>query len=143
MNLTNTYVNSENKELLDLYLTEAIKQGYTWCDGMPLGSLEESYAIVEGWVGIIPAQYTGVAFNLQRVAHPINLKELTLADFNIETTVKRKIIQITDVPDTQMSQGCLIALCNDGTVWFYQGVKWSPLKEQIPQDDFSTITKGE
>ena len=45
----------------------------------------------------------------------------------------RKIIQIFETPDSDNLQGYITALCDDGTIWFYQG-KWEPLNEQIPQD---------
>lgn len=35
----------------------------------------------------------------------------------------RKIIQLIDQPETQDTQGYLTALCDDGTIWFYQGGK--------------------
>lgn len=50
----------------------------------------------------------------------------------------RKIIQLLDTPDNSTSQGYLTALCDDGTVWFYQG-KWEPLEAKIPQDPAPTV----
>ena len=133
MDLMNTYVNSENKGLLNLYLTEARKQGYTWYSGAPLYITSD----VKGCVGLYERD-SGFSYNLQEGSRGIScLKELTLTDFN----TKRQIIQIIDSPSTESNQGCLLALCNDGTVWFLQDGRWSPLGEQIPQDDFSTILK--
>ncbi len=48
--------------------------------------------------------------------------------------IERKIIQIIECPDNNQSQGYLTALCNDGSIWFYQGGKWERLIEEIPQD---------
>lgn len=50
----------------------------------------------------------------------------------------RKIIQLLDVPDSEMSQGYLCALCDDGTIWYYQG-SWEPMQDQIPQDETETF----
>lgn len=47
--------------------------------------------------------------------------------------MKRKIIQIVDVPDSNVAQGHLTALCNDGTIWYLAVSKWEPIKPQIPQ----------
>ena len=49
--------------------------------------------------------------------------------------MKRKIIQIVDCPNTETTQGCLMALCDDGTVWYLQNSKWTLILEQIPQYD--------
>lgn len=51
----------------------------------------------------------------------------------------RKIIQILDCPDTDKAQGCIMALCDDGTIWYLQGEKWSLIKPQIPQTDLSSV----
>lgn len=45
----------------------------------------------------------------------------------------RKIIQLIDTPDSECIQGYLVALCDDGTIWFYQGGEWDLLEKQIPQ----------
>lgn len=49
--------------------------------------------------------------------------------------MKRKIIQILDCPDTDKMQGCIMALCDDGTIWYLQNDKWTLIPEQIPQDE--------
>lgn len=49
--------------------------------------------------------------------------------------MKRKIIQIVDNQDTEFTQGCITALCNDGTIWFFGGGKWELLNFPIPQCD--------
>lgn len=49
--------------------------------------------------------------------------------------MKRKIIQIVDCPDTEKMQGCIMALCDDGSIWYLQGNKWTPIPVQIPQDE--------
>jgi hypothetical protein len=49
--------------------------------------------------------------------------------------MKRKIIQIVDSPDTETTQGYLMALCDDGTVWYFQYGNWEPMLQQIPQYD--------
>lgn len=45
----------------------------------------------------------------------------------------RKIIQIQDVQDG-IHQGYLIALCDDGTIWYLQNNEWELFPNQIPQD---------
>ena len=50
-------------------------------------------------------------------------------------TNKRKIIQIVDRPDTATTQGYLVALCDDGTIWYMQNNTWSLIPEQIPQHE--------
>jgi len=45
----------------------------------------------------------------------------------------RKIIQLIETPDSEHTQSYLTALCDDGTIWFYQG-KWDLLEKQIPQE---------
>ncbi len=47
----------------------------------------------------------------------------------------RKIIQLLNMPDSSYAQGCLVALCNDGSVWYMQGGKWSKETNEIPQDE--------
>lgn len=47
--------------------------------------------------------------------------------------MRRKIIQIVDVPDSTVTQGSLTALCDDGSVWYLSGNTWEPIKPQIPQ----------
>lgn len=47
----------------------------------------------------------------------------------------RKIIQLLNMPDTFTEQGCLVALCNDGSVWYMQGGKWAKEPREIPQDE--------
>ena len=47
--------------------------------------------------------------------------------------MRRKIIQIVDVPESTVAQGCLTALCDDGTIWYFSGNTWEPIKPQIPQ----------
>lgn len=47
----------------------------------------------------------------------------------------RKIIQLLDIPASSTSQGCLVALCNDGSVWYMQGGKWSKEVNEIPQHE--------
>ena len=49
--------------------------------------------------------------------------------------MKRKIIQILDCPDTDKMQGYMMALCDDGTIWYLQNNKWALIPEQIPQHD--------
>lgn len=39
----------------------------------------------------------------------------------------RKIVQIED------TEKCLIALCNDGSLWYLQAGSWSRLLPEIPQ----------
>ena len=45
----------------------------------------------------------------------------------------RKIIQIQEIPETEYVSSYLMALCDDGTVWYYSHNEWSRLPE-IPQD---------
>ncbi|MFT5518601.1 MAG: hypothetical protein ACI9RI_000867 [Oceanospirillaceae bacterium] len=45
----------------------------------------------------------------------------------------RKIIQIVDSPMDDLNEGCITALCDDGSVWFYCKNGWTLLPEQIPQ----------
>lgn len=52
----------------------------------------------------------------------------------IPGTYRRKIIQIIDCPDTERCEGCITALCNDGSIWFYQHKNWTLLDCPIPQD---------
>lgn len=47
----------------------------------------------------------------------------------------RKIIQLLNIPDSSAAQGCLVALCNDGSVWYMQGGKWSKEVNEIPQHE--------
>lgn len=54
--------------------------------------------------------------------------------------MNRKIIQILDTQDNGNYQGCLTALCDDGSIWFFQG-EWEPLLKQIPQDVVETRKK--
>ena len=49
--------------------------------------------------------------------------------------MKRKIIQIFLCPETDYEQRRLMALCDDGTVWYLQNNKWRLIPEQIPQHD--------
>lgn len=49
--------------------------------------------------------------------------------------MKRKVIQIVDHADTKRTRGCLLALCDDGTIWYMQDSKWNLIPEQIPQHD--------
>lgn len=59
-----------------------------------------------------------------------------LEQTKVETTTnKRKIVQIVDCPDTATMQGCLMALCDDGTIWYMQNNKWNLIPEQIPQHE--------
>lgn len=51
----------------------------------------------------------------------------------------RKIIQILDCPDAEKVQGCIMALCDDGTIWYFQNNKWQPIIVQIPQVDLSAV----
>lgn len=53
----------------------------------------------------------------------------------------RKITQLIEVPDTDCRQGWLTALCDDGTVWYYQNSSWSILKEQIPQGEIDAYAR--
>ena len=46
----------------------------------------------------------------------------------------RKIIQIQDIPETGAHGGYLLALCDDGTVWYFSAGSWTPHIEQIPQE---------
>jgi hypothetical protein len=55
----------------------------------------------------------------------------------------RKIIQLLETQDSEYTQGYITALCDDGTIWFYQG-SWEPMKDQIPQvkiEEFATKEK--
>lgn len=45
----------------------------------------------------------------------------------------RKAIQIQEVSESPHSGPYLIALCDDGTIWYFSGGEWSLMKEQIPQ----------
>jgi len=47
----------------------------------------------------------------------------------------RKIIQLLNMPDSSTAQGCLVALCNDGSIWYMQGGKWTKESVGIPQDE--------
>lgn len=55
--------------------------------------------------------------------------------------MKRKIIQIVESPDTETTQGYLIALCDDGTIWYMQNNEWNLMPEQIPQHDIPETSK--
>lgn len=54
----------------------------------------------------------------------------------------RKIIQILDCPDTEKAQGCIMALCDDGTIWYLQNNNWSIIEAQVPQADLNEILKS-
>ena len=53
----------------------------------------------------------------------------------------RKIIQILDNQDTEYAAGYLVALCDDGTIWYYSGDKWDLMPEQIPQYEITSHIK--
>jgi hypothetical protein len=47
----------------------------------------------------------------------------------------RKIIQLINVPETETVERHLIALADDGSVWFYaDNHGWTLMDEMIPQD---------
>ena len=46
----------------------------------------------------------------------------------------RKIIQLIDTVATVNDYGYLVALCNDGSVWYFTSGKWVKMEEAIPQD---------
>lgn len=48
----------------------------------------------------------------------------------------KKIKQLLVMPDAKDSQGCLVALCNDGTIWYMQGGEWVREMNEIP--DYGT-----
>ncbi len=39
----------------------------------------------------------------------------------------RKIVQIQD------TEKCMVALCNDGSLWYYQSNSWTRILPDIPQ----------
>ena len=49
--------------------------------------------------------------------------------------MKRKIIQIQHVPETDTEYNYLIALCNDGSIWYLESGKWRPETRFIPQNE--------
>lgn len=51
----------------------------------------------------------------------------------------RKIIQILDCPDSDKAQGCIIALCDDSTIWYLQNNIWAMIEAQIPQEDIQAV----
>lgn len=53
---------------------------------------------------------------------------------------KRKIVQINILPESDNLNGSIIALCNDGTLWFRRVVEgyWDKF-DDIPQDNIQTI----
>jgi hypothetical protein len=53
----------------------------------------------------------------------------------------RKIIQIVDTPETCCSKGCITALCDDGTIWFFESGKWALFEDPIPQGPLGFHTK--
>ena len=53
----------------------------------------------------------------------------------------RKIIQILDNQGSECASGYLVALCDDGTIWYYSGGKWDLIPEQIPQHEITLHTK--
>jgi hypothetical protein len=46
----------------------------------------------------------------------------------------RKIIQIHQVPETEITPEYTMALCDDGSLWSYFDGDWLRIKD-IPQDD--------
>lgn len=47
----------------------------------------------------------------------------------------RRIIQLLNIPDSSDAQGCLVALCNDGSIWYMQSGEWTKEPAGIPQDE--------
>ena len=52
-----------------------------------------------------------------------------------ESNEKRRIIQILNVEETGVTCAYLIALCNDGTIWFNGNCDWEQFNKPIPQED--------